>query len=181
MYCLSKVSLLNCLAHRGSRNLICTKKSLFKFIVQSHWNFVVVKMIRSLLYVKKINEWELDTLPLDFQKDMLPNCHFCGFFPGTLSSSEVSATHLKIGHPQISFMGAWSSNELQWLDLKIWHQDSSSSNGCQGDMSSGHQDKSRHGDIPCWIIFSVLAIPLLFSCVHNWTFLFRQSLVRPVR
>ena len=30
--------------------------------------------------------------------------------------------------------GAWSSNKLQWLDLKIGHQESSHSNGHQGDM-----------------------------------------------
>ena len=33
--------------------------------------------------------------------------------------------------------GAWSANELQWLDKKIEHQDtkdSSPSNGHQGDM-----------------------------------------------
>ena len=31
-------------------------------------------------------------------------------------------------------MGAQSSNELQWLDLKIGFQDSSASYGCQGNM-----------------------------------------------
>ena len=30
--------------------------------------------------------------------------------------------------------GAWSSNELQWLDLKVGHQESSPGNGHQGDM-----------------------------------------------
>ena len=31
-------------------------------------------------------------------------------------------------------MDVWSSNELQWLDLKIGHKDSGHSNGHQGDM-----------------------------------------------
>ena len=48
--------------------------------------------------------------------------------------SPVIATHLKIGHPQISSAGAQSPYELQWLDLKIGHQDSSPHNNHQGDM-----------------------------------------------
>ena len=48
--------------------------------------------------------------------------------------SQVSSTHLKIG--QFSSMGALSSNELQWLDIKIGQQDSSpgTCNGCRGYM-----------------------------------------------
>ena len=34
-----------------------------------------------------------------------------------LSYNQISATHLKIGHPQIKSTGEWSSNELQWFDL----------------------------------------------------------------
>ena len=34
--------------------------------------------------------------------------------------------------------GAWSSNELQWLDLKIGHQESSPSNGHQDDMPDSY-------------------------------------------
>ena len=38
-----------------------------------------------------------------------------------LSWSQVSAVQLKVRHHK-SIMGAWSSNELRWLDLKIEHQ-----------------------------------------------------------
>ena len=34
----------------------------------------------------------------------------------------------------MKFTAAWSSNELQWLDLKIGHQASSPSNGHKVDM-----------------------------------------------
>ena len=57
--------------------------------------------------------------------------HFCGYYPGTLSRCQVSATHLKIGQKST---GAHTSNELQWLDWKIWHQDRNPSNAHQGDM-----------------------------------------------
>ena len=46
-----------------------------------------------------------------------------GQYPDILLSSQVSATHLKIGHPEISSTDARCSNELQWLDLQIGHQD----------------------------------------------------------
>ena len=51
-----------------------------------------------------------------------------------LSWSQVSAVQLKVRHHK-SIMGAWSSNELQWLDLKIEHQDRSPSNGALGPVS----------------------------------------------
>ena len=51
-----------------------------------------------------------------------------------LSYSQVSATHLKIEHPWMKSSGVHSSYELQTLEFKIGHQDSSSSNGSQGDM-----------------------------------------------
>ena len=47
-----------------------------------------------------------------------------GYYPGTLSNSQVSATYLKIRHPHMESRGTQSSYELQWLrlnDLKIGH------------------------------------------------------------
>ena len=43
-----------------------------------------------------------------------------------------SATRLKIWHQKMEFTGVQSSNELQWLDLQIGHQDTSSRNDNQG-------------------------------------------------
>ena len=43
---------------------------------------------------------------------------YWGYLTGTLSFSQVTATHLKIGYPgrwRISSTGTRSSNELQWL------------------------------------------------------------------
>ena len=67
-----------------------------------------------------------------FNEGLPPGKHCWGYYPGTLSCSEVSSTHLKTGHPWISSMGAPSSNKLQWLHLKIGHQNSSPSNNHQG-------------------------------------------------
>ena len=39
----------------------------------------------------------------------------------------------------MEFTGVQSSNELQWLDLKIGHQDTSSSNENQGQKNIGYQ------------------------------------------
>ena len=50
------------------------------------------------------------------------------------SISIVSATRLKIGHPQMKSAGARSSNGLNCLDIKIDHHASSPSNGRLGDM-----------------------------------------------
>ena len=55
--------------------------------------------------------------------------------------------------------GARSSNELQWLELKIGHQDSSSSNGCQGDMPEWDLT-----DYMTWIV--ALAIGLIYSYIY---------------
>ena len=62
-------------------------------------------------------------------------CHSAGCFwnycSGTLSLSEVTATHSRTAHLYIISTGAQSSNKLQWFDLKIGHHDSS--------FRSGHQ------------------------------------------
>ena len=50
---------------------------------------------------------------------------------GTLSCSQVSATHVNIGH--LCRFHLRSLNELQWLELKIGYQDSGPCNGNQGD------------------------------------------------
>ena len=42
--------------------------------------------------------------------------------------SQITATRLEIGYQHISSTGTRSSNQLQWLDLKIWNRDSSPSN-----------------------------------------------------
>ena len=66
---------------------------------------------------------------------VLTVCHLAAIdetYPDTLSCSQVSANHLKIGHPKSKV--AQSSDKLQWLDLKMKHQDSSSSNCHQCDV-----------------------------------------------
>ena len=47
---------------------------------------------------------------------------------------KVTATHSTIEHLLMKSTGAWSPNELQRLDCMAGYQDSSSSNGSQGDM-----------------------------------------------
>ena len=69
--------------------------------------------------------------------NMSPCSHSWGYYPGTLSCSQVTATHVKIGHPQIPSTGPQSPHELQWLDFKIGYQKSGSSNG-------------HYGNIPRW-------------------------------
>ena len=68
------------------------------------------------------------------QTGMSLGSHSWGYCPGTLSLCQVSAICLKIGHPSIKSVSAWSSNELQWLGLKIRHKDSSPSYDQQGDI-----------------------------------------------
>ena len=55
-------------------------------------------------------------------------CHSGGnywnYFASALVLSQVTASHLKIGHPQMKSRGAQSSNELQGLDYMTGHQDS---------------------------------------------------------
>ena len=55
--------------------------------------------------------------------------------PGIPLRNQVTATHLKIGHLQISSAGARSSNELRWLDLKLRHLINNPSYVHMGDMS----------------------------------------------
>ena len=79
------------------------------------------------------------------QWGIVDGSHYWGCSPGTLSCSQVSATHLKIRHPLMKFTGAWSSNEVQRLDLKKSTGSQSSDelrtasqgtrNGHQSDMS----------------------------------------------
>ena len=56
------------------------------------------------------------------------------YYPGTLSFGQVAAIQMKIRHPSIKPTGAWSGEELQWLDCKIGQRCSSPSNGHQGDI-----------------------------------------------
>ena len=44
-----------------------------------------------------------------------PGGHCWDYWSGALSISQVTARHLKIRHPQISCVGTWSWNELQWF------------------------------------------------------------------
>ena len=60
--------------------------------------------------------------------------HRGGNYPGTLSCSQGSATHLNIDTPRLNLWVYRSSNELQWLDLKTEYQHCSTSNGRQGHM-----------------------------------------------
>ena len=62
--------------------------------------------------------------------------HYLAYHPGTQPYSQVSATHFKIRHPLNSSMDAQSSNELQWLDLKIGYQDGSPHDSHQGDLNT---------------------------------------------
>ena len=49
-----------------------------------------------------------------------PSDHYWDYYPGALSVSQVTATHLKIGHPQILSMGAKFSNVLEtWLHDRV--------------------------------------------------------------
>ena len=59
---------------------------------------------------------------------MTPGGHYWEYYAGTLSCSQVSSIH-----PGIKSTDAWFSNDLQWLDLEIKHQNSSPSDGHQGD------------------------------------------------
>ena len=61
-----------------------------------------------------------------------------GFLPCWYSDDALSwcfHNSFKVWSPVDESTNAWSSNEIQRHDLKIGHQDSSPSNGCQGDMS----------------------------------------------
>ena len=49
--------------------------------------------------------------------------HYWNYYPGALSLSQVITTYLKIRHLQMKSTGAWSSNELQWLDYMTGYQD----------------------------------------------------------
>ena len=51
-----------------------------------------------------------------------------------IRKSSALAMELRISctNPSVLSMGIWSSNVLQWLDLKIWHQDTSTNNDRQG-------------------------------------------------
>ena len=64
----------------------------------------------------------------------------CSYYPGTLSYCQASATHMNFG--------TRSSNGLQWLDLKLGHQESSPNNCRQSDMPYyvvfGTPDSSGH-------------------------------------
>ena len=46
---------------------------------------------------------------------------------------QVITTQQTMGFQWISSIGAWTSNEFQWLDLKIGYQDNYGINGHQGD------------------------------------------------
>ena len=59
---------------------------------------------------------------------MLSGSHCRGYYLGTLSCSQISATHFEIGHPWMKSTGVRFSNEL--IEL----QDISSGNGRQGDL-----------------------------------------------
>ena len=64
------------------------------------------------------------------------------YYLGILSCNEVlSMTHLKVG--QIKSMGALSSNEPQWLDIKTGYQDSCPRIGHQGDLPRVHLQWNR--------------------------------------
>ena len=51
-----------------------------------------------------------------------PGIHYCDYYPGALSFSDNTATHLKMGHQQMKSAGARSSNELQRLDCMTGYQ-----------------------------------------------------------
>ena len=72
---------------------------------------------------------------LEDSKACHPGGHYWDYYPGTLSLSQVTAPHLKAGHPQIKSTSARSSKELQRLDHMRGYEDSSPSNVHQGDTS----------------------------------------------
>ena len=57
-----------------------------------------------------------------------PGWHCWGYNHCILPCSQISPTHLKIRHLQIKSTGARSTNELQWLNLKMGIQDSNPHN-----------------------------------------------------
>ena len=57
-----------------------------------------------------------------------PGGHYWNYYPGAMPSSQVTATHVKMG---MKLTGAWSSGELQRLDYMTGYQDSSPSDGRQ--------------------------------------------------
>ena len=63
--------------------------------------------------------------------------HCWCFFPATLFCNQVLSSYLKM-----KSTGTWSSNELQWLDLKDRCQDGHSSSGQWGNMPYLNSTKS---------------------------------------
>ena len=51
---------------------------------------------------------------------MSPCSHYWNYNCGTLSSCQVTATHLKSRYPWMKLMLLASSNEFQWLELTHW-------------------------------------------------------------
>ena len=62
-----------------------------------------------------MDENEMDGL---CERNKLSGSHHGGYYPGTLSSTHVSAVQMKIGHLEMKSMCAQSSYALLRLDLK---------------------------------------------------------------
>ena len=98
------------------------------------WDRLVLNMGIPLLVRRHLNietaSWLLGTI----SGACHPGGHCWDYYPGTFPCCPVSATHLKIGYPLMKPTGVHSLDELQWLHLQIGHQDSSPSDGHQGDL-----------------------------------------------
>ena len=116
------------------------KEYLFRFF---HWLISSIKTVFQAPYTGDIAAFHQAMKIVSFTpaylkmlsatKGHAASSHCWGYYPGTLTCSQVITTHLKIRHPWMKSTGDWSSNELHKCDLKIGHQDSSPGHGLQGD------------------------------------------------
>ena len=81
---------------------------------------------------------------------------YLGWYGQPLYCSQVSVTHLEIGHLQMKSMGAWCSKELQWLNSlgpsdAIWRHRSGST---LAQVMACWLTAPSHYLNQCWLIIS---------------------------
>ena len=89
----------------------------FYFIFNKIETGIIVKRTTKMLVSTETGVWNVIWKIWSFEWHMSP-WRYCDYHPGALYWSQVTATNLKIEHPQILFAGAQSPNELQRLDYK---------------------------------------------------------------
>ena len=85
------------------------------------------------------------------------------------AACQVSATHLKIGYPEISSPDNLSSNELQWFDLDTGDQNNASSYGYHGNMphSLPHLSSLHYSDaIMAAMASQITRLSIVYSTVY---------------